>query len=155
MYCWYISPGYSFIEGKSYGLFICFSQRTSMMYSDKKWLISLYLFLQINLIFSSEFSILSLLSNIYLEAILELMRCKEKRACSLTQHFKLHFMVSIIFNGRWGSNFTEYHCNSNSSYCVMYIAFERERHIIFHLGQSAWLSLFGKIINVLSYIQLK
>lgn len=59
-----------------------------------------YFFLQINTIFSNAFNILCPVSSIYLEAILELMRCREKRAWSLTLHFKLHFTVSIIFNGR-------------------------------------------------------
>ena len=110
-----------------------------------KMAISLFLFLQFNTIFFNAFNILSLVSNISLKAILELMRCRERRAWSLTQHFKLHFTVSTLFNGRWGSNLTEYHCNNNSSYCAMYVASERERHIIFHLGQSAWLSFFGKL----------
>lgn len=50
------------------------------------------------------YSIFCPVSNIYLEVILELMKCKKRTACmTSTLHFKLHFMVSIIFNGRWGS----------------------------------------------------
>lgn len=75
-------------------------KQTSMLYAEEKWLISLFLFLQINTIFSNAFNILCAVSNIYVEAKLELMRCKERRAWPLTVDSKLHFTVSIIFNGR-------------------------------------------------------
>ena len=107
---------------KGYRSFTYFSQRSSILCSDGKWLISWFLLLQINTIFSNAFNILCLVSHIYLEAILELMRCRERRAWSLTLHVKLHFMTPIIFNGRWGSNLTEYHCNSNSGYSTLHVS---------------------------------
>ena len=116
---------------KGCSLFIYISRRTS--YSLFWWKVAD--FLQINTIFSNAFNTIFPVSSIYLEAILELMRWRKRRALSLTLYFKLHFLASIIFNGRWGSNLTKYHCNSNSGYRALYIFSERKRHIILHLRQ--------------------
>lgn len=137
---WYLSTDYWVIEGKGTDHLSIFLKDPAFSILLKNGWFHYFYYCKSILFFSNAFNILCLVSHICLEAILELMRCRERRAWSLTLHVKLHFMAPIIFNGRWGSNLTEYHCNSNSGYCPLHVSL-KGRHIIFHLGQSGWLSL--------------